>query len=49
MPSHIDPAKLDRLAEVAVRTGVNLQPGQDLVITAPMAALDLVRRITVHA
>ncbi|WP_342076367.1 aminopeptidase [Yoonia sp. SS1-5] len=49
MSSHIDPDKLDRLAEVAVRTGVNLQPGQDLVITAPMAALDLVRRITVHA
>lgn len=49
MSDHIDPVKLDRLAEVAVRTGVNLQPGQDLVITAPMAALDLVRRITVHA
>ena len=49
MAACIDPAKLDRLAEVAVRTGVNLQPGQDLVITAPMAALDLVRRITVHA
>jgi len=49
MTSHIDPEKLDRLAEVAVRTGVNLQPGQDLVITAPMTALDLVRRITVHA
>ncbi len=45
----IDPAKLDRLAEVAVRTGVNLQPGQDLVITAPMAALELVQRIAVHA
>lgn len=49
MSDYIDPVKLDRLAEVAVRTGVNLQPGQDLVITAPMAALDLVRRITVHA
>ena len=49
MSDHIDPVKLDRLAEVAVRTGVNLQPGQDLVITAPMAALDLVRRIAVHA
>lgn len=45
----IDPEKLDRLAEVAVRIGVNIQPGQDLVITAPMSALDLVRRITVHA
>ena len=49
MSSHIDPEKLDRLAEVAVRIGVNLKPGQDLVITAPMAALDLVRRITVYA
>ncbi|SFS01529.1 aminopeptidase [Yoonia litorea] len=49
MSDHIDPAKLDRLAEVAVRTGVNLQPGQDLVITAPLAAIDLVRRIAVHA
>ncbi|MFO8125800.1 aminopeptidase [Yoonia sp.] len=49
MSDYIDPVKLDRLAEVAVRTGVNLQPGQDLVITAPMAALDLVRRITVYA
>lgn len=49
MSDHIDPQKLDRLAEVAVRTGVNLQDGQDLVITAPMSALPLVRRITVHA
>ena len=49
MSDHIDPKKLDRLAEVAVRTGVNLQKGQDLVITAPMAALPLVQRIAVHA
>ena len=49
MSDHIDPAKLDRLAEVAVRIGVNLQPGQDLVITAPTDAMELVRRITVHA
>jgi aminopeptidase len=49
MSDHIDPEKLDRLAEVAVRTGVNLQKGQDLVITAPMAALPLVQRIAVHA
>ena len=47
--AHIDPVKLDRLAEVAVRTGVNLQPGQDLVLTAPLAALPLVQRIAVHA
>ncbi len=45
----IDPAKLDRLAEVAVRTGLNLQPGQDLLLTAPVTALPLVRRIAGRA
>ncbi|MQT11822.1 aminopeptidase [Segnochrobactrum spirostomi] len=45
----IDPVKLDRLAEVAVKVGLNLQPGQDLYLTAPMAALPLVRRIAAHA
>ncbi|WFU40517.1 aminopeptidase [Bradyrhizobium sp. CB82] len=45
----IDPAKLDRLAEVAVRVGLGLRPGQDLLLTAPAIALPLVRRIAVHA
>ncbi|MGH6760658.1 MAG: aminopeptidase [Phyllobacterium sp.] len=45
----IDPVKLDRLAEVAIKVGLQLQPGQDLLITAPIAALPLVRRITEHA
>ncbi|MBL8581926.1 MAG: aminopeptidase [Rhizobiaceae bacterium] len=45
----IDPAKLDRLAEVAVKVGLGLQPGQDLFLTAPAAALPLVRRIAEHA
>lgn len=45
----IDPIKLDRLAEVAVKVGLQLQPGQDLVMTAPVAALPLVRRIAEHA
>src|ERR1700712_1875905 len=45
----IDPVKLDRLAEVAIRVGLNLQPGQDLLLTAPSAALPLVRRIAEHA
>ena len=49
MSEFIDAAKLDRLAEVAVYTGVNLQKGQDLVITAPMSALPLVRLIAKHA
>ena len=41
--------KLDRLAEVAVRIGLGLQEGQELVLTAPTEALPLVRRITEHA
>ncbi|MDH6230246.1 aminopeptidase [Mesorhizobium soli] len=45
----IDPVKLDRLAEVAVKVGLDLQPGQDLVLTAPISALALVRRIAEHA
>ena len=45
----IDPAKLDRLAEVAVKVGLRLREGQDLVLTAPVVALPLVRRIAEHA
>src|SRR5215212_2966322 len=45
----IDPVKLDRLAEVAVKVGLRLQPGQDLLLTAPSTALPLVRRIAEHA
>ena len=47
--SVIDPAKLDTLAEVAVKVGLRLEKGQDLVMTAPMAALPLARRITEQA
>ena len=42
----LDPEFLDGLAELAVRTGLNLQPGQDLVMTTPLAALPLARAIT---
>ena len=45
----IDPVKLDRLAEIAVKVGLRLQPGQDLLLTAPVVALPLVRRIARHA
>ena len=41
--------KLDRFAEVAVRVGLNLREGQELLISAPLDALPLVRRITEHA
>src|SRR6059058_1631502 len=49
VPVSIDPVKLDRLAEVAVKVGLRLQPGQDLLLTAPSVALPLVRRIAEHA
>ena len=45
----IDPVKLDRLAEVAVRVGLHLREGQDLLLTAPVVAMPLVRRIAEHA
>ncbi|MDI4238960.1 aminopeptidase [Bradyrhizobium sp. Arg237L] len=45
----IDPEQLDRLAEVAIKVGLGLQPGQDLLLTAPSSALPLVRRLAVHA
>ena len=41
--------RLDRLAQVAVRVGLRLAPGQQLIITAPLDAVPLVRRITEHA
>jgi len=40
---------LDRLAEAAVRIGLGLAPGQDLVMTATLDAIPLARRITEHA
>ncbi|TMJ51710.1 MAG: aminopeptidase [Alphaproteobacteria bacterium] len=45
----IDPVKLDRLAEVAVKVGLQLRAGQDLLLTAPAVAMPLVRRIAEHA
>ena len=48
-PSPKGDAMLDRLAQVSVRIGLNLAPGQELVITAPLDAAPLVRRITEHA
>jgi aminopeptidase len=45
----IDPVKLDRLAEVAIKVGLALKPGQDLLLTAPSAAMPLVRKIAEHA
>ena len=40
---------LDLLAAVAVEVGLGLQRGQELLMTAPLDALPLARRITEHA
>ena len=45
----IDPVKLDRLAELATKVGLQLKAGQDLLVTAPTAALPLVRKVAEHA
>jgi aminopeptidase len=45
----IDSEKIDKLAQLAVYTGLGLRPGQDLILTAPVEALPLVKRIAVHA
>ena len=42
-------ARLDRLAQVAVNVGLGLRHGQEVVLTAPLLAVPLVRRITEHA
>jgi aminopeptidase len=42
-------ARLDRLAAVAIEVGLGLAGGQELLITASLDALPLVRRITEHA
>lgn len=41
--------KLDKLAEVAIRVGLGLEKGQELVMTASLDALPLARRITEQA
>ena len=37
---------LKKYAEVAIRVGVNLQPGQTLIINAPVTSIDFVRELT---
>ena len=45
----VDPVKLERLAEVAIKVGLRLREGQDLLVTAPAVALPLVRKIAEYA
>jgi len=41
--------KLDHLATLVLRVGVNLQPGQRLLLGGPVEALELMRRIVTQA
>jgi aminopeptidase len=45
----VEPEQLDRLADVAIRVGVNLADGQELVMTAPITAVPLTRALTTQA
>jgi aminopeptidase len=45
----VDPVKLERLAEVAIKVGLRLREGQDLLVTAPAVALPLVRKVAEYA
>jgi len=49
LPATSFETRLDRLATLAVRVGLNLRQGQELVMTAPIEAMPLVRRIAEHA
>jgi aminopeptidase len=41
--------RLDRLAELAVRVGLGMRKGDELIIMAPVETVPLVRRVTEHA
>src|SRR5271155_4279463 len=41
--------KLDRLAEVAVKIGLGLRAGQEVIMSSPIEALPLARKIVEHA
>jgi aminopeptidase len=49
MPHAQFAAEIDRLAEIAIKIGVRLEKGQDLLLTTPIGALPLARRITAEA
>jgi aminopeptidase len=48
-PQSVHEQRLDKLAEVAVRVGLGLKAGQQLLMTASLDSVDLARRITEHA
>ena len=49
MDNKLDINNLDKLAYLSIKRGVALQKGQNLLITAPIESLPLVRKICEHA
>ena len=47
--NQIDPEKIDKLANLSIKIGLGLKKGQNLIITAPIESLPLVRKINEHA
>lgn len=47
--NQIDTNKINKLANLAIKVGLGLKKGQNLIITAPIESLPLVRKITEHA
>ena len=45
----VDSKKIDKLAYLSIKRGVALQKGQNLLITAPLESLPLVRKIVEYA
>ena len=45
----IDTKNIDKLAHLSIKRGVALQKGQNLLITAPIESLPLVRKIVEYA
>ena len=41
--------RLDRLAELSIRSGLGLKKGEEVILTAPLEAVPLARRMTEHA
>ena len=46
---NLDNKNIDKLANLSIKRGVALQKGQNLLITAPLESLPLVRKITQYA
>ena len=44
----INEEKIDKLANLAIKRGVGLQKGRNLLITAPLESLPLVRKTAEH-